>query len=218
MYLIHYYYRFLQNTTYTFDSSVPFRCPHCDLQLGPRKCNYVRHLQLHKKAPHTCRLCTKSFHRKNEIEEHMAVIHGGQRHTCEQCNKDFMTKKAMKLHIASHSGVYKFVCDHCGEGFNYPSNFDAHVNRHKGLKPYSCNTCKYKTGSKSDLTKHKNSCGISEKNFECYVCHNMYKTKKGLAAHKKAHTNPHSFVCCTCGKGYPFQASLINHERKCNPK
>ena len=145
----------------------------------------------------------------------MSVVHGGHRYDCALCNKEFKTKKALKLHMDSHNGVFKHVCDNCGEGFQYKSNFIAHVNKHSGAKPFCCSKCNYKTGAKTDLIKHERGCGTQHKENECDVCHVMYKTKKTLKAHQKAHTNPEQFVCCTCGKGYPFRSSLQNHEKKC---
>ncbi len=67
--------------------------------------------------PYTCKLCGKSYKRKENLTFHTGIHTGEKTFICSQCGKSFKQKKYLDGHMTIHTGEKLFVCDQCEKSF-----------------------------------------------------------------------------------------------------
>ena len=64
-----------------------------------------------------CEECKKGYNHKGNYKIHMDK-HAGVRYRCNVCSKTFAKTQDRDNHMSIHTGVWRLKCDTCGKGFN----------------------------------------------------------------------------------------------------
>ena len=64
-----------------------------------------------------CEECKKGYSQKCNYKVHMDK-HAGVRYGCNVCSKTFAKTQDRDNHMSIHTGVWRFKCDTCDKGFN----------------------------------------------------------------------------------------------------
>ena len=194
-----------------------------------------------KKSDVRCKICNKTFARKNQLNRHM-VSHGvdkSKRLDCPECGKSFWFPYNLQRHIQSMHGPHeeRYHCSYCGKGFNLKSGMVTHVQQvHFNIYPYTCPVegCKggfsreklladhiaqthpevqYKVRNKPrSRYKYWKS---TEDLFYCSHCSDSFCYKAKLVEHMHtAHSDAFPFKCDTCSQGFLEKSFLTYHQRK----
>lgn len=134
-------------------------------------------------------------------------------YTCSHCNKQLTRQTVLKNHIAKfHSDVEyapkpKKECQYCSLKLSRTDALKRHIaifHENKQLKPAQ------------RLPTEK----LRTKQFECFVCHNIFKTITLLKKHfSRLHSDPSiSYKCEYCGKIFRSPFNLRDHSAKCKKK
>ena len=76
-------------------------------------------------------------------------------------------------------------------------------------QPYKCQMCVRTFSSMSALsTHHKDDHGV----LHCNYCSKAFVSKASLDKHMLIHVETKSFVCEECGRGFPFNSRLLQHQ------
>ena len=121
----------------------------------------VHQNKLHIGAP-TCTYCFKTFHSRNQMIEHVAVIHKGdeKKFVCGDCPRTFMSSKTLEYHKQRiHSETNEKVkCKMCDALFTHQISLLRHEKIHEEIKPkIECKLCHKTFGRKDSVTKHAKS-------------------------------------------------------------
>lgn len=75
-----------------------------------------------------CKVCQKSFKKKEHMTQHMKLHAGLRPFKCNEqyCNKAFSRKEHLMRHIVSHTGKKLFHCDICQKFFSRKDNLNKH--------------------------------------------------------------------------------------------
>ncbi|XP_057697601.1 zinc finger protein 28-like isoform X2 [Corythoichthys intestinalis] len=187
-----------------------------------------------KRSVFKCSICESILHSKTLLESHM-LSHGN---ACSVCDKKFKWKHHLKRHMLIHAKEFK--CTHCGKIFLTRRKFFAHMVMHKGFACQVCDrkfslkrhmlkhqelhnkqdssvqrkvlpksvlrgslkkACKQQTDSARSQDQKSNSSDVNGRHVQSLETKNMFN-----------HPNDVSFNCSQCGKVFPTQLSLSNHE------
>jgi uncharacterized protein YlaI len=107
------------------------------------------------KPPFICKICSKSFSKRDNLKKHEIIHRGEKPYLCEECGKSFARKQDLNVHRRYHSGVRPYACSLCDKTFHSYSGLKSHENRHNGIKPFLCNACGKTFVQKSQLTNHE---------------------------------------------------------------
>lgn len=105
----------------------PLKCQLCNARFSSTR-SYRTHKANHLKAgdrfqlpAYPCRICSKEFHQKLLLIDHVRDSHGGAKpYACDQCDFDFDSTERLSRHRMSKHGdgtERKFICDYCQKGF-----------------------------------------------------------------------------------------------------
>lgn len=81
-------------------------------------------------TPNRCKICGKSYTRRNHLTSHVLSHTGSPVVPCDKCEKKFYNKANLKRHKVQVHNDVTFLCDHCNKGFPSRSG----VLRHKRVK------------------------------------------------------------------------------------
>ena len=157
-----------------------------------------------------CPSCPRSFGRKSDLRDHLAVAHRGERHTCLTCLKKYKSKYGLRMHELLHTDTPNHLCEqlhtdtpnhlcsHWGRGYAYRSAFEAHMADHTGEEPFTCGRCNH------HFTQHSHLCTQTHlwhngKVLQVFSCNKCFKAKPYLKEHEKGHFTPNRFQCVSCG-------------------
>ena len=62
-----------------------------------------------------CKVCGKTFVRKNHAKSHTEIHLNGISHDCSVCSKTFHTRDSMRVHVRNAHSDATFVCNVCGK-------------------------------------------------------------------------------------------------------
>lgn len=112
-------------------------------------------------AEFKCKVCLKSFKKKEHMTQHMKLHAGLRPFKCNEnyCNKAFSRKEHLMRHMVSHTGKKLFHCDICQKYFSRKDNLNKHRRTH---------------------TENSNSNG----EFVCELCQKCFVVKMYYVQHK----------------------------------
>ncbi|KAK7115019.1 uncharacterized protein [Littorina saxatilis] len=215
-----------------------FKCMLCSNRFFDSS-GWMTHMRMHALPPnkpgrgrtvkqHTCKLCQKSFFKK-DLQVHVASEHPGatlhqalgkQLAKCDICFKDFSCQDSLRVHRLRHSGLRPFKCDQCNKSFMLKSALVLHQRRHTDFRPHGCPKCGEMFRWKASVTQHMlHHHPLPEgendvKKFTCHKCGKMFKQQICLNVHMKRHWDVMPHICCDCGKGFVELSRLKIHMSK----
>ena len=185
------------------------------------------------KRKHYCPYCYKGMWKKQQMVNHIAMIHEGQekKFACESCPKRFMSTNSLEYHTnICHSEIKAEVkCRVCDAVFSHEVSLVRHQKIHEERqKEYKCRMCP-KTFRRNDtLTKHKKSVhklifhSQTEENLKfvkkvrqfltCKMCKEKFtgvNAEIDLETHIIRHCQ--DFKCLNCQKSFSSEDSLKQH-------
>ena len=134
--------------------------------------------------PYQCKICSKSFKRKDHLTTHMMTHTGDKPYKCSICDKSFAHKSNLKNHQTTHSDEKRFKCEICPDDryFKTKDHFSRHIKFHYELS---------------------NQCEVCLKRIHC---------KSTLGRHMRIHTGEKPYVCSICDKRFTAKQNLKNHQ------
>lgn len=173
-------------------------CSECGLKFGSNTC-----LQQHFKAHHdeasltglTCKLCGKSFTKKQSLKSHIEALHHGEKKfQCDICLRSFSFKTARERHIKIvHLNQKSHKCEKCEKTFSTRYDMTNHFNYHHSdgkSGRFGCKECEMVFLSSAALARHKRGVHENIKQkvrslFKCKIClealPNKYKKDKHMS-------------------------------------
>lgn len=103
--------------------------------------------------PYICQICSKSFYRKSNLQEHLLIHNKIKNYICETCGNNFVSRKSLETHLKTH-GVKKFHCDTCNKFYFHKHHLNEHIKRNHMEKLYNCMGCEKKYGLMKELKRH----------------------------------------------------------------
>ncbi|KAK2715745.1 hypothetical protein QYM36_010350 [Artemia franciscana] len=169
---------------------------HIFAELNPTEQEGTRFLRniLTKEDLCKCRVCSKTFEKKEDLYEHMSSHNKKKAFECDICKKDFAQTFHLLEHQRTHTGEKPFKCDVCEKCFASSSSFSRHKRIHTGEKPFECNICKKTFTTSASLSCHQGT-HADVKPFECDICQKTFRQKAHLYDHQRVHTGEKPFEC-----------------------
>ena len=155
-----------------------------------------------KEKRFSCSQCGFKTMARGKLLAHEKTKHRGTWYGCEFCDYRTKTETALSLHISlDHNNSRNIVCTLC----DFKTVSTGMLNRHLSSKHtedskkphFSCGQCEFRTLIKMQLEKHKRYSHISlfetaaqyleisDKRFNCALCHKIFKQKKKCIRHIK---------------------------------
>ena len=198
-------------------------------------CNYrtenAGHLQRHEGSHEDkkfynlpCPICSKLFHAKANLREHLKRHDPEVPYKCEQCS--FATKYCGNLAAHVKNVHEKVKLKHCPvQGCNFQSCYKIemrkhHLTVHEGPKPYACffPGCTYRGRMMRCLVSHsKQHSDPNSWNFPCPFCDKRFAAQVNMEVHVRRHIRERPYKC-KCGSGFIESSELRRHERAMHSK
>ena len=129
----------------------------------------------------TCNVCLIDFKTQIGLKVHYGKSHRkGEPLTCDLCSKTFNRYRDLEEHIQRHTKDYKCVCDKCEKGFVSKRRLKDHHNACYGLaytiKMHNCSYCSFSTKYKGVLKDHEYQHGSKEPPYKCELTNCEYTT------------------------------------------
>ena len=181
---------------------------------------------------------------ESELEKHFKIHDGNSQNECNKCGENFATKQTLRTHVkVLHNKSTKRIekqVTHSDKMDIDNDTADTESFKCKTFVNLNCKFCDFKTQSKQDLETHKlnthrsykpctkfakgectygdacifNHKILSDKDFICYTCGNVFQTKTELLKHIKTvhgHVNCRNFTLNKCR--YSSEACFFTHEK-----
>ena len=204
-------------------SEKSYKCFKCEFSTSIRgKLN--RHVKImhDKEYAYNCKICSKGFIDKFDLEEHKNLHSGNMPHQCEICGKSFRLKTTLRAHrYKFHVEDLSHVCKLCKKGFATKSGLDSHFSLHAEKKKFICHFCGKNLSTFTTLTEHIRI-HTGEKPYVCDVCQKGFAAKKHLFRHVKQHyennINKKNHECLYCWKKFSNYVTCLSHIKKCSQR
>lgn len=136
----------------------------------------------------TIRECSRKFHQKHVLQEHMAIVHGkGITFCCYLCKVTFSLNTKLTRHMnCFHIRQIRFKCTFpsCSVEYGRKDHLQRHLKLKHGKVPtLSCEACKQSFANLKLLGNHKKLMHSNREHFECLVCGAVYGHKQSLKKH-----------------------------------
>ncbi|THV00616.1 hypothetical protein K435DRAFT_656811 [Dendrothele bispora CBS 962.96] len=214
-----------------------FYCQYCDLHFSD-----FEDLEEHYIDDHDyCRKCRRVFKNPTGLREHYRQSEN--HHYCEDCKRDFQSANNLTSHLNSSIHQARTVpCPFrgCGQSFITRSHLILHlesgkcssgVNRSavdRYVRQYDKNNVitdpsRLLTGPDEldrDAFYSANERAWNGRAYECYLCHNTFRTLAGLNQHLASPRHQEKIYLCplsTCRQRFPTLSGLCQHieSQKC---
>jgi len=75
-----------------------------------------------------CKDCGKQYVRDKELQEHISIVHHGERKfECQECGKKFTRLNALKQHNLIHTDENPYTCEFCSKRYKAKANLMKHI-------------------------------------------------------------------------------------------
>nr|XP_023027155.1 zinc finger protein 883-like [Leptinotarsa decemlineata] len=108
-----------------------------------------------EKKQFICRICSKSFKRKDLLTKHEKIHTGKKSHHCKFCSKSFLKRGDLAVHERVHTGEKPFLCKICSASFRQQAHLRTHERTHSGEKSFVCKLCLKSFAYRSQLKNHE---------------------------------------------------------------
>ena len=184
-------------------------------------------LDAHRKENHitlksyTCELCGETITGSGSTGIKTRFYRHVQMHTmtekkfqCQKCDKKFFWENELNNHWRDKHSEMKILCTQCDFRTRTLTRLKVHTaQKHSEERNYQCNICLQKFKTNAILRKHLFS-HSDVKSFKCEFCGKAFKRNGGLAEHIKIHTKQYSAHCEICDKGFVQKYNLKLHNDK----
>ncbi|XP_071439172.1 zinc finger protein 697-like [Hetaerina americana] len=161
--------------------------------------------------PFVCRICSKAFGRRGNLNVHMHGHTGWKPYSCDKCSSSFITRSSLNAHIRIHTGEKPYMCEICSKSFTTSSYHAVHMRLHSGDRPHACHLCPKAFISKNKLTLHMSVHTPNDKPYSCEFCPKIFAHKRTLILHTRIHTGDKSYACNLCSKSFTRKSYLTSH-------
>ena len=76
-----------------------------------------------------CTFCSKTFHKKSNLERHEATVHNVQNYECDKCLKAFSRKDNLERHKQVEHECKSYKCDQCEFTANRKDSLTRHMDK-----------------------------------------------------------------------------------------
>lgn len=167
-----------------------------------------------KEKTHKCDTCGRMFGRKDQLTQHIRVVHDKMaRHSCPYCKYRTHCQRNLTRHIATHTGDKMFKCTVCDYTAVRKECLTEHIYRQHTNKTYRCQykQCGVKKPSEPELHAHMRNEHPVQRN-RCDICPMSFNRAAHLTQHKRSHRELDSRLECRyCGKQFTQSGSLKRH-------
>lgn len=139
--------------------------------------------------PFTCKFCSATFGRRDNMAKHVRAIHQGERpYVCEICSFRFQKKDHCQKHVRIvHFKERPFECEICQSRFGQKSDLNKHFKTvHEKIKPYSCEHCGLTFGHRGNMLRHRSVVHEKRKPYVCPICSTCFGERSNLTKHARA--------------------------------
>ncbi|KAJ8665015.1 hypothetical protein QAD02_006677 [Eretmocerus hayati] len=190
-----------------------FSCETCGKRFR-RQSAWASHNVIHTVEGNLCKICNTEFEGQGALRNHFRLMHINHDFAkCKICGKSFKRRNILKIHMGRDHGYKSFVCEFCNKTFSLESKLKKHSVKHLSDMPHSCETCGRKFSKEKNLKLHMRV-HETRLLFSCNVCTSSFAQKTSLNAHMKTHTDKKPpFICDNCGKSFDLKYALRKHMR-----
>ena len=162
-----------------------------------------------KKIIYNCDDCGKSFHKLDDLNDHINTIHNDQE--CEKYendnNKSLSKTSNLKMHTIAINKDHK--CKTCGKS----DNFKLHIHTVHEDKNYKCQSCGKSFSSTGNLKNHILTVHEGHRDYKCESCGKSFSSSSYLKKHTTTiHEGHKYFKCDSCGKSFSQGQNLKRHK------
>ena len=166
-----------------------------------------------------CRICSKSFSRKDSRVRHEQAVHYKRPSVkCQACKKSFSRMEYLNRHncqqnTSAGSAKKTFKCEVCYKVFNRNDKLRQHVRQVHGGVRYFCDQCTASCTRKEDLIKHKESKHANPStSVLCNICGQQFSKIANLTRHvAEAHEDMKNHICPRCPSGFTRKEAMERH-------
>ncbi|KAJ5662774.1 hypothetical protein N7462_011700 [Penicillium macrosclerotiorum] len=215
-----------------------FECETCDRKFCSQEAadQHMNALD-HRRPIFECETCDRKFHSQEGAEQHMRTVKHYSNY-CDTCDRWFMNENNLRMgiqHLNSKIHQGKTVkCPFCGNGFVTPSGLSHHLEsascpQARNLNqetlaemvrrsdPHGLITQKQlESHQEKNVEYEATHAAWNGHNWECYLCHKLFKNVKSLNQHINSPTHKQKIYHCpnrreNCNKQFVSLAALFNH-------
>lgn len=124
------------------------------------KHHHNKHNSDGQKRQHNCRLCSQSFSKDNQLQQHISAHHSNVSVVCQQCDYHAFTKRDLWMHMEKHhraeieTSNRSFKCNFCSVRFTRAESLKSHV-KLQHIKQFPCEDCGHIITSKNSYYRHR---------------------------------------------------------------
>ena len=197
---------------------------------------YVHQNMWHYQSkPVQCKVCNKTFYGNNILKRHFDQVHLGHRnYICEKCGQSFQNSRNLVKHFKKvHLDIEdKSECDFCKKLISNRYMKDHKNAIHLNIRNFKCTCCDKNFNLMSVMKMHVKRVHLrKKKSFNCYICNDVFSSKKSLTKHEIFHNEstfnrdndknilekPKAYQICqkhkcdVCGKNFASNSKLQRH-------
>lgn len=195
-------------------------CQICD-QGFRFKSTLARHMATHSTLQFDCKLCNKTFKKRDRLLDHIKSQHPGtdedtneedeiKKLECDYCDKICYNKQSYSVHVwENHEGS---VCIYCDTRLESAQELEEHLEaKHRDISDFSCRYCGKCYPELNILESHLDMHRV--RFHQCEICHKRFSDASRLKIHMNTHTSNKLYECQYCEKTFRYITSRVIHER-----